>query len=322
MLGCVPDGVRIGITGVGAYLPEGVLGNDELAARLGVTADWINDRSGISERRVIAEGEGVATLAVQAAREALDMAGIDPETVDLVIVATATPELVTPATAAPVAAELGATRAAALDISAACTGFVYALAHAYAAIAAGLAQRALVVGAEALSRVTDLDDRGTAILFGDGGGAVTLDRVAAGGFRGFELGCDGSRADDLTLALGGTIRMNGAAVYRFSTREVPASVERLLTRCRAALDEVDLYAPHQSNMRIIDHTIRRLGLPAGKLLSNIDRVGNTSAASIPLVLAEAAREGRLESGTTVLMTAVGAGLTWGSALLAWDLEAA
>ncbi len=322
MLGRVRADARVGITGVGGCLPEGVLANAELADRLGVTPEWISERSGIAERRVAAGREGVTTLAAGAATEALAMAGLEPASLDLITVATATPELLTPATAARLAALLGATRAAAYDVSAACTGFVYALAQASAAIAAGLAERALVVGAEVLSQATDWDDRVTAILFGDGGGAVTLERVARGGFLGFELGCDGSHADDLVLPLGGTISMNGPAVYRFSTREVPSSVRRLLDRCAATIDDVDLYAPHQSNMRIIDHTIRRLGLPREKLLANIDRVGNTSAASIPLVLAEAVRAGRLAPGTTVLMTAVGAGLTWGSALIEWNAEAA
>jgi 3-oxoacyl-[acyl-carrier-protein] synthase-3 len=322
VLARVPAGVRIGITGVGGYLPGRVVESAELAGRLGVTADWIAERSGIRERRVASEQEDVTSLATAAGADALAAGRTDPESLDLVVVATATPDFHTPAVAARVAAALGASRAAAYDVSAACTGFVYALTQAYGSIAAGLARRALVVGAEVLSRVTDWDDRGTAILFGDGGGAVTLDRVATGGFLGFELGCDGSRADELILPVGGVIEMNGAAVYRFSTREVPASVNRLLDRCGLTIDEVDVYAPHQSNMRIMDHTIRTLGLPRETLLANIDRVGNTSAASIPLVLLDAVRAGRLERGTIVLMTAVGAGLTWGSALLAWDVEAA
>ncbi len=187
-------------------------------------------------------------------------------------------------------------------------------------IAAGLAQRVIVVGAEILSRVTDWEDRGTSILFGDGSGAALVEHVRDGGFLGFELGCDGTHADDLSLRAGGAILMNGAAVYRFSTRAVPASAARLLEECGMCADDVDLYAPHQSNLRIIDHTARTLGLPPDRVLVNIDRYGNTSAASIPLVLSQAAVDGRLRPGATVLMTAVGAGMTWGSALLRWGAE--
>jgi len=318
VLGRCRDDSRIGITGVGGCVPEAALGNDELAGRLGVTDDWIVGRSGIRERRIAAAGDTSVGLAATAARAALTMARRDPAAVELVIVATATPDALTPATAARVAAEIGAAGAAAYDVSAACTGFVYGLAQAYAQIAAGLAGNALVVGVEILSRVTDWRDPGTAILFGDGAGAAVVEPVVAGGFAGFELGCDGSRADDLTLAISGTIQMNGMAVYRFSTREVPESVERLLEKCELSVADIDLYAPHQANARIIDHTIRRLGLPPDRVLVNIDSVGNTSAASIPLVLAEAVSDGRLRPGATVLLTGVGAGLTWGSAILRWS----
>jgi 3-oxoacyl-[acyl-carrier-protein] synthase-3 len=249
-------------------------------------------------------------------------ADADPALLDFVIVATVTPDLATPATAALVAAELGATRAAAYDFSAACTGFVYGLAQGYGLIASGLAERGVVIGAEILSRTIDWSDRGTAILFGDGGGAAVVERVREGGFLGFELGCDGTRSDDLALPLGGEIAMNGTAVYRFSTRTVAESVERLLERCGLTIADVDLYVPHQSNRRIVEHTLHRLGLPAEKAVLNIDRVGNTSAASIPIALVDAAREDRLSDGKLVLMTGVGAGMTWGSTLLRWGAVAA
>lgn len=321
MLARASDDTRVGITGLGAYLPETVLGNDVIGDRLGVSSDWIVERSGILERRIAAAEETTTSLAVEAARAALDLAGCDPTTVDVVIVATGTPDALTPATAARVAASIGAAGAAAYDVSAACTGFIYGLAQAHAAIVSGLARRAVVIGAEVLSRVTDWQDPGTAILFGDGSGAAVIEPVQEGGFLGFELGCDGTRADDLMLPVGGTIHMNGAAVYRFSIREVPESAERLLERCELSVADVDLYAPHQSNMRIIDSTCRRLGLPRDKTLTNIARLGNTSAASIPLVLAEAAEQHRLEPGTTILMTGVGAGMTWGSSLLRWGSDA-
>ncbi len=322
MIGRVPEDVRIGITGIGAHVPVAVLDNEEVGARLGVDDGWIRKRSGVGERRVAAERETASHLATAAASKALEAAGVSAAELDAVLVATTTPDLATPATAALVAAELGADRAAAYDLSAACSGFVYGLAQAYSLIASGLAARTLVVGAEVLTRVTDWNDRGTAILFGDGGGAALLERVRSGGFIGFELGCDGHHAADLTLPAGGAIAMNGAAVYRFSTREVPASVERLLAACDLSTDDVDLYAAHQSNRRIIDHTARRLGLPAEKVVLNIERYGNTSAASIPLALDEALSAGRLTEGAVVLMTGVGAGLTWGSALLRWGTEAA
>lgn len=317
MIAACPGGVRVGITGLGASVPETSLGSAEIAGRLDVSEDWIVERSGIRTRHVAADGQTASALAVDAARRALAAARTDPASLDFVIVATVTPDLATPATAALVAAELGAPRAAAYDFSAACTGFVYGLAQGYALIASGLAARGLVIGAEILSRSIDWSDRGTAILFGDGGGAAVVERVREGGFLGFELGCDGTRSEDLELPLAGAIRMNGAAVYRFSTREVPESVERLLERCEITIADVDLYVPHQSNRRIVEHTLRRLGIPAEKAVLNIDRVGNTSAASIPIALVDAAAEGRLADGRLVLLTGVGAGLTWGSALLRW-----
>lgn len=322
MIGACADGVRVGITGLGASIPDATIGSAEIAARLDVSEDWILERSGIRTRHVAAHGETASALAVDAARQALTAAGTDPEALDFVLVATVTPDLATPATAALAAAELGATRAAAYDVSAACTGFVYGLAQAYALIASGLADRGLVIGAEILSRAIDWSDRGTAILFGDGGGAAVVERVGEGGFLGFELGCDGTRSEDLELPIGGAIHMNGTAVYRFSTREVPESVERLLERCGVTIDDVDLYVPHQSNRRIVEHTLKRLGIPAEKAVLNIDRVGNTSAASIPIALVDAAAEDRLADGRLVLMTGVGAGLTWGSALLRWGGVAA
>jgi 3-oxoacyl-[acyl-carrier-protein] synthase III len=321
VIGRVPDGVRVGITGLGAFVPERILGNAELASRLGVTQEWIAKRSGIADRRIVADGDSASGLAARAARDALGRAGADPGSLDVVVVATVTPERATPATAALVARVLGAD-AAAYDLSAACTGFVYALAQAYALIASGLARRVLVIGVDILSRVTDWDDCATAILFGDGAGAAVVEHVREGGFLGFDLGCAGAYADDLTLELGGSIRMNGTAVYRFSTREVPASVERLLERCGTAVRDIDLYAPHQSNRRIIDHTVRRLGLREDSLLLNIERYGNTSAASIPIALSDAENQGRLNDGSLVLLTGVGAGMTFGSVLLQWGANAA
>jgi 3-oxoacyl-[acyl-carrier-protein] synthase-3 len=313
-------------------VPERVLTNAELAAQLGVTDEWILGVSGIRERRIAAPGEAASDLAVPAARAALERASATGSSIDLVIVATASPDTPSPATAALVAFAIGADGAAAYDISAASTGFVYGLAQAHAAVVAGLARRALVVGAEVLSRITCWTDRSTCILFGDGAGAVVVERVEEHGFMGFELGSDGSRADDILIPAGGSrlpasqdtvargehaIRMDGHEVFRFSTRITVESARTLVEACGLDVADVDVYAPHQANLRIIDHAARKLGLPREKVLVNIDRYGNTSAASIPLVLDEAVAGGRLEAGSVVLMTAVGAGLTWGAALVGW-----
>jgi 3-oxoacyl-[acyl-carrier-protein] synthase-3 len=327
------DAPAVGITGIGAYVPALAVSSEEIGTELGVTRDWIVERSGIAERRIAAPQEAASDLAVPAAREALESAHLNGDQIGLVIVATATPDMIAPATASMVAAELGAHDAAAYDLSAASTGFVYGLAQAYACIASGLAERALVIGAEVLSRFVNRADRDTAILFGDGAAAVVVERVRSGGFLGFELGSDGSGASDILVPAGGsrtpsseatvsaglhTIQMNGQKIFRFSTRVTADSVERLLALCDLSVGEVDLYVPHQSNWRIIDYTARRLGIPPEKVVLDIDRYGNTSSASIPLALADAWSAGRLGEGTTVLMTAVGAGLTWGSAVLSWS----
>jgi 3-oxoacyl-[acyl-carrier-protein] synthase-3 len=330
------DGPAIGITGVGACLPATAVSSGETAAGLGVTADWIVERSGIERRHVASPEQATSDLAIPAGREALERAAVTGDRIGLVLVATATPDMLAPATASIVAAELGANDAAAYDLSAASTGFVYALGQAYACIAAGFVERALVIGAEVLSRFVDPTDRDTAILFGDGAAAVVVERVRAGGFLGFELGSDGSGASDILVPAGGsrmpadeatvraglhTIQMNGQKIFRFSTRATEDSVRRLLTLCGVSVDDVDLYVPHQSNRRIIDLTARRLGIPPERVVLDIDRYGNTSSASIPLALADASSAGRLREGATVLMTAVGAGLTWGSALLRWSVAA-
>jgi len=333
----VPEGVRVGITGLGAHVPQRVLANADLARTLDTSDEWIRARTGIRERRIAAPAEAASDLAVPAALAALERAAAEPASLDLVLVATASPDMLFPSTASILAERIGAAGAAAYDLSAGCTGFVYALAQAHAAVASELAARVLVVGSEVLSRLTDWDDRATCILFGDGAGAVVVERVGTGGFLGFELGSDGSLAGELTLPAGGSrlpasaetvaagahrIRMNGRTVFRFSTSATAGSIERLLAACGLTLDDVDVYAPHQANRRIVDHAVRRLRLDPEKVLVNIDRYGNTSTASIPLVLDEAAGAGLLVPGRRVLLSAVGAGLTWGSALLVWSGERA
>lgn len=324
--------IAVGITGVGSYTPEKVLTNADLEAMVDTSDEWITSRTGIKERRIAADDQAASDLALPAARQALEQAGVAPEELDLIIVATATPDMLFPATGALVADRLGARKAAAYDLLAGCSGFVYALSQAYGVLATGLSQRALIVGTEVLSKITNWHDRGTCILFGDGAGAAVVEPVERGGIAGFELGADGSGGPDLCIPAGGSrrpvspavleeeaqfIRMNGAEVFRFATRVMVTSAEELLAACGATVDDVDLYVPHQANRRIVDHAVKDLTLDPEKVLMNIDRYGNTSSASIPICLAEAQAAGRLEEGTRVLMSAVGAGLTWGSVYMTW-----
>ena len=326
------NGRRVGITGVGAYAPARVLTNADLERMVDTSDEWITDRTGIRERRIAADDEAASDLALPAARKALDAAGVEPGDLDLVLVATSTPDMLFPATATIVAKELGADRAAAYDLLAACTGFIYGLAQAYGQISSGLSGRALVIGSEALSKIVDWEDRTTCILFGDGAGAAVLEPVEEGGFVGFELGADGSGAEDLYIPAGGSrvptsaesvagdlhaIRMRGQEVFRFATRIMVTSADNLLTECGATVADVDLYVPHQANKRIIDHAAKNLGLEREKVFLNIERYGNTSAASVPLCLADADAAGLLQPGTRVLMSAVGGGFTWGSAYMTW-----
>jgi 3-oxoacyl-[acyl-carrier-protein] synthase-3 len=240
--------------------------------------------------------------------------------------------MIFPSAAAIVADGIGATNAAAYDLSAGCTGFMYAVAQAAGMVSAGFAQRVLVVGADTLSKVVDWTDRSTCILFGDGAGAVVLERVEEGGFLGFDLGADGSGGMELYVPAGGSrapasvetvqerrhyVKMNGREVFKFATRVLVSSAEALLERCNLGVDDIDVYVPHQANVRIIDHAARKLGVPGDKVVVNVDRYGNTSSASIPLALADAAADGKLKQGALVLMTGMGAGLTWGSGLIEW-----
>ncbi len=233
-----------------------------------------------------------------------------------------------PTSSALLADTLGADQAAAYDLLAGCTGFMYALAQAYGMLVAGLAERALVVGGDVLSRILDWTDRSTLVLFGDGAGAVVLERVEQPGFLGFELGADGGGGIHLSLPGSGSrsmeaatgngyVHMNGREVFKFATRVLVSSAEAVLERCGASVEDVDVYIPHQANVRILDHAVQKLGIPRERMIVNVDRYGNTSSGSIPLALAEAQADGRLKQGDLVLMTGMGAGLTWGSALMRW-----
>jgi 3-oxoacyl-[acyl-carrier-protein] synthase-3 len=326
------DGVRVSITGLGCHVPERVVTNDELSTMMDTSDEWIRERTGIRERRIAAPEEALSDLCLPAARQALEEAGIDGAQIDLIIVATVTPDMAFPSTGAILADQLGAENAAAYDLSAGCTGFMYAVAQGYGMLAGGLAQKALVVGGDVLSKILDWSDRGTAVLFGDGAGAIVLERVADGGFLGFELGADGSGGPQLYLPGGGSrspateesvaerlhfVKMNGREVFKFATRVLVSSAESVLTECGLTIEDVDVYVPHQANVRIIEHARQKLGIPEEKTVIDVDRYGNTSSGSIPLALADAKADGRLEKGKLVLMTGMGAGLTWGSGLIEW-----
>jgi 3-oxoacyl-[acyl-carrier-protein] synthase-3 len=333
VIGSATNGFRGSITGIGCYVPDRVLTNDELSQMVDTSDEWIVDRTGIRERRVAEPKQALSDLALPAARTALEMAGTRGQDVDLLIVATVTPDMAFPSTAAILADQLGASDAGAYDLSAGCTGFMYALAQAYGMLAAGLARHPLVIGGDVLSKILDWTDRRTCVLFGDGAGAVVLERVEEGGFLGFTLGADGSSGPQLYLPAGGSrspataetvaerqhfVQMNGREVFKFATRVLVSSAEEILEECGRTVEDVDVYIPHQANVRIIDHAVRKLGIPADRVVINVDRYGNTSSGSIPLALAEAADDGRLEEGDLVLMTGMGAGLTWGSALMEWS----
>jgi 3-oxoacyl-[acyl-carrier-protein] synthase III len=323
------NGAPISITGLGTYVPDRVLTNDELAGLVDTTDEWITERTGIKERRIAAPDQAMTDLALPAARIALERARVKPEELDLIIVATVTPDMMFPTTGSLLGDLLPSPDAAAYDLLAGCTGFVYALAQAHAMVSAGLAKKALVVGGDVLSKILDWTDRSTLVLFGDGAGAVVLEQVDDGGFLGFELGADGGGGKHLWLPGSGSrtfdnsdklVKMNGREVFKFATRVMVSSAEALLDELGQTVDDVDVYVPHQANVRIIDHAARKLGIPKEKIIINVDRYGNTSSGSIPLALADAVRDGRLEPGKTVLMTGMGAGLTWGSALMTWTAE--
>ena len=323
------NGQRISITGLGVHVPERILTNDDLSKLVDTNNEWILERTGISERRIAAEDEALTDICLPAARRALEMAGVEASTIDLLIVATVTPDMAFPSSSALIADTLGMPDAAAYDLSAGCTGFVYAIAQAHAMLAAGLANRALVVGGDVLSKILDWTDRSTLVLFGDGAGAVVMERVENGGFLGFELGADGGGGANLWLPGSGSrkfedpdkfVKMNGREVFKFATRVMVSSAEAILNECDKTVDDVDVYVPHQANVRIIDHAARKLGFPQEKTIVNVNKYGNTSSGSIPLALADAADDGRLEPGKLVLLTGMGAGLTWGSALIEWTHE--
>ena len=276
--------------------------------------------------QVASDDEALTDIAMPAATAALADACVEPDDIDLLICATVTPDMMFPTSSALLADALGMPKAAAYDLLAGCTGFVYAIAQAYGMLASGLSRRALVVGGDVLSKILDWDDRSTLVLFGDGAGAVVMEPVENGGFLGFELGADGGGGENLWYPGSGSrsfenpdaiLKMNGREVFKFATRIMVYSAEQLLPACGKTVDDVDVYIPHQANKRIIDYAVAKLGIPLEKTIVNVDRYGNTSSGSIPLALEDARAEGRLHDGALILMTGMGAGLTWGSALIEW-----
>jgi 3-oxoacyl-[acyl-carrier-protein] synthase-3 len=304
------------IVGWGDALPEKVVTNADLEVQLDTTDEWIRTRTGIRERRI---GDSTAELAIAAGRAAIEHADVEPESIDFLVLCTTTPDQCVPATSARVHEELGL-RGAALDLNAACAGFVYGLVTAQGLLETTGAHRALLVGAEVLSRITDWSDRSTAVLFGDGAGALVLDRCAPsqGQLLASDLGADGTSRSILYAELGGTLQMEGREVFRRAVRAVVGSATRTLDRAGVSADDVALLVPHQANLRIIDAACQRLGIPSERAAIVLDRTGNTSSASIPLALIDALKKDRVSEGDLVLLTGFGAGMTWGSALLRWQ----
>ncbi len=322
-----------GIVGLGMYVPEKILTNFDLEKLVDTSDEWITTRTGIKERRVAAKHETTTTMAIEAAKAALDDANVPPSEVDLIIVATVTPDCFFPATACQVQHAIGAPNAAAFDLLVGCTGFVYGVVTACQFIQTGAAHCALVIGSETLTRIVDWTDRKTCVLFGDGAGAAVITPVPEGrGLLGFDLGSDGSGGSLLKVdallatcqaptAIDGyrrpTIFMNGNEVFKFAVRVMADSTLAALLRSGITLDQVDLIVPHQANIRIIDAAARRLGISMDKVFVNLEHYGNTSAASIPIALAEARESQRLKEGDVVVAVGFGAGLSWASFVMRW-----
>ena len=314
------------VVGSGSYLPPRVMDNEEFARRLETSDAWIRERTGIARRHIADEKQASSDLALEAGRRALEAAGVAASDLDLIVVATSTPDYIFPSTACLLQAKLGVKGCAAFDVQAVCTGFIYALATADGFIKNQTARKALVVGAEVFSRILDWNDRGTCVLFGDGAGAVVLAADAKPGIHASRLHADGSQAGVLCTAGRVTngkvegdpfLRMDGQAVFKLAVNVLGASAVETLAQAKLSPDKLDWLIPHQANVRILKAVAKRLGLPEEKLVVTVDRHANTSAASVPLALDDAARSGRIARGQHVLLQGVGGGFTWGSVLLRW-----
>lgn len=327
--GPAPGRPHLGITALGTYVPERVVTNADFEARLDTNAAWIESRTGIRERRFAAPDEFTSDLGVKAVRDLLARDPDGLQDVDLVICATATPDALFPSTAALIAGQVGLVGAGAFDLSTACSGFVYGLSMAYGLILGGAARRVLVVGSEVLSRLVDQDDRGTAILFGDGAGAAVVGEVPPGyGFQDFVLGADSAggpslyapcMADRLPggFPMGGGVGMNGREVFKFAVRVLGDSGRQVLAKSGLTSADVDWVVPHQANVRIIEAANERFGVPMSRTVVNLDRYGNTSSATVPLALREALDDGRVRDGQQLLLVAFGGGLSWAASTLKW-----
>ena len=322
--------IRARAIGCGHYLPERIVTNDELAQRIDTSDEWIRTRSGIRQRHVAAEGEKTSDLAIPAALKALEMAGLDASDIDALIIATTTPDQTFPSTATRVQNAIGMTGGYAFDIQAVCAGFMYALANANGLILSGMAERVLVIGAETFSRILDWDDRATCVLFGDGAGAVVLEAhpgtgtPADRGVLGTCLHSDGGHNDILYVNGGpsgtqttGTVRMQGREVFRHAVQKLAAVADEVMEKVGVTSADLNWIVPHQANLRIIEGTAKKAGVPMEKVVVTVQNHGNTSAASIPLALSIAVSDGRIQPGHLMLMEGIGGGLAWGGALLRW-----
>lgn len=318
------------VIGTGAYLPQRIMRNSDLPAHLETSDNWIVERTGIEQRHIAAEGEYTSDLGFYAAKQAIDNAAISPDSVDFLILATATPDDTMPATAVKIQHRLGMTSGAAFDVNAVCSGFVYAMSIANSLIVSGVAKRILVIGAETYSRIMDWNDRATCVLFGDGAGAVLLEAQEASGTnadQGILFSCihsDGKYADLIKTTGGvsttqhsGLFTMEGKEVFRHAASKMPAAVEECLTALSLTKDNIDWLVPHQANMRILKSVAQKLDIEENRVISNVAKCANTSAASIPLALHEAATDGRLQKGHLVACPALGSGLTWGCTIINW-----
>jgi len=322
-----------GILGLGSYVPEKVVTNKDLENMVDTTDEWIIARTGIRERRIAGEGEATSDLATKAAQLALVDAGVSASELDLIIVATVTPDMVFPSVACLVQSNLGATNAAAFDITAVCSGFVYGLGIASQFIKTGTYRKILVIGAETLSKITDRTDRNTIIVFGDGAGAAVLGEAPSGfGILGMDLGADGTGGDLLKVPAGGSrqpasaetisgrlhfIKMDGSEVFKFAVKVMGASAIKALENANLSPADITYLVPHQANIRIIQSAAKRLGVPMDKVIVNVDKYGNTSAASIPIALDEAVQSGKIKNGDLLVLVGFGGGLTWASSVIRW-----
>lgn len=325
--------IPVGILGTGSGLPSRVVTNEDMAKIVETNDEWIQSRTGIRERRIVDEGMSSSDLAVAAAQNAMEAAGIKAEEIGLVIVATVTPDFMFPATACLVQDRIGAKNAAAFDLSAGCSGFLYGLSCAVPMLQSGMYKYALVIGVETLSKIMDMTDRSTCVLFGDGAGAVVLGPTEEGrGFLSFEMGADGSGGELLMQAAGGSrnpatqetilarqhyISMSGNEVFKFAVRILGSAAEAALQKAGLSKEDIDFLIPHQANIRIIDSAVNRLGLSSDKVYVNLDKYGNMSSASIPVALDEAVRLGKVQENDLLVLVGFGAGLTWGATALRW-----